>query len=110
MKKILLFLSALLFVTPLLAQTKIITGTVKDKSNGDPLIGVTVVLKGTQVASTTDEDGKYDLAIPASGGTVVFSYVGYKTQTADVSDQPDLSIDMEKGQQILDEVVVVGYG
>ncbi|MBA3647437.1 MAG: TonB-dependent receptor [Chitinophagales bacterium] len=110
MKKVILLPSVMLFCINLFAQSRIISGTVTDKNSHDRLIGVTVILKGTQTASTTDEQGQYTLAIPEAGGTLVFSYIGYKAFTSEVTDQSIFDVGMDQGQQVLDEVLVVGYG
>lgn len=92
------------------AQTRQITGTVSDKAGNEPLIGVTVVLKGTQTAGITDDFGIYYLQVPETGGTLIFSYVGYETQMIDFINQPVINVSLSNTQQLLKEVVVVGYG
>lgn len=108
-RSLLLAISLLTFLTAM-AQNRLITGTVSDKSGNEPLIGVTVVLKGTQTASITDESGKYTLQVPESGGTLIFSYVGYETVQLDFKEQVVLNATMSNTEQLLKEVVVVGYG
>lgn len=83
-----------------------VTGTVTD-SEGEPLIGVTVLVKGTSNGTATDFDGKFSLN-NASGKTLVFSYIGYKTQ--EVKAGEDMKVVMTDDTALLDEVVVVGYG
>ena len=73
MRKHLLLAIMLLHGIIVVAQTRQITGTVSDKSGNEPLIGVTVVLKGTQTAGITDDFGIYYLQVPETGGTLIFS-------------------------------------
>lgn len=88
-------------------QTKKISGTVLDETNS-PMIGVTVRVKGGQVGTTTDLDGKFSLNVP-EGAVVVFSYIGYKDYTLNVGSQSSYSIKMVSENEALDEVVVIGY-
>lgn len=89
------------------SQQKTATGTVYDE-NGDPMVGVTVKVRGTQTAVITDLDGKFSL--PASeGSTLEFSYVGYVSQSLKVS-RKAISITLQPDSKLMDEVVVIGYG
>src|SRR5690606_34037669 len=90
------------------AQT-IISGTVTDHSNV-PLPGVTVMEEGTNNGTVTDFDGQYSLTLNSDNTTLMFSYIGFSTQSINVSGQSTINVSMEENQQILDEVVVVGYG
>lgn len=110
MRKHLLLAIMLLPGIIVVAQTRQITGTVSDKAGNEPLIGVTVVLKGTQTAGITDDFGIYYLQVAETGGTLIFSYVGYETQMIDFTNQPVINISLSNTQQLLKEVVVVGYG
>ena len=89
-------------------QEKFVTGTVLDE-HGDPLIGVTILIKGTNSGTVTDLDGKFSLKVP-SGAQLEISYIGYKNQLVTVDDQSVLLIKMVSDTELLDEVVVVGYG
>ncbi|MDP4201644.1 MAG: TonB-dependent receptor [Bacteroidota bacterium] len=89
-------------------QSKKVTGTVTDE-NGEPLIGVTITLKGQAKGTVTDVDGKFSLEVPNSAVLVV-SYVGYKRQFVDYKGQTVLDIKMESDVEKLNEVVVIGYG
>ena len=84
-----------------------VTGTVTDKS-GMPLIGVSVVEKGTTNGNVTDIDGKYSVKVE-KGKTLVFSYIGYQTQEVKVESNV-INVTMNEDSQLLDEVVVIGYG
>jgi len=90
-------------------QEKVITGTVTDET-GEPLIGVSVSVKGTTTGTMTDIDGKYSLSVPGSSAIIVFTYVGYDTQEFTVGNQSSFSVVMKSKDSFLDEVVVVGYG
>ncbi|MDR1091661.1 MAG: carboxypeptidase-like regulatory domain-containing protein, partial [Prevotella sp.] len=85
-----------------------ITGQVLDK-DGEPLVGVSVSIKGTSTGVMTDADGKFSISV-TSGATLVFKYIGYIEQEIVASNQQDLRIVMQEDQKMLDEVVVVGFG
>lgn len=88
------------------------TGTVKGQvvdSNGEPIIGASVLLKGTTQGTITDFDGNFSLD-NASKATLVVSFIGYKTQEIVVNGQSTLQITLAEDTEVLEEVVVVGYG
>lgn len=85
-----------------------ISGTVKDAS-GATLPGVSVLVKGTNRGTVTDLDGKFSLSAP-EGGALVFSFIGYASQTVTVGSQNVVDITLQEDSQALDEVVVIGYG
>ena len=78
--------------------------------DGEPLIGVNVVVKGTTIGSMTDMDGRYVLENVPSNAIVEFSYIGYLQQSINVGNKSSLDITLAEDTQKLDEVVVVGYG
>lgn len=90
-------------------QAITIKGTVTDMT-GEPLPGVSVVVKGTTTGVMTDIDGKYSINVPNREATLVISYMGFKTQEHKVGDKTTFDIVLEDQSQDLDEVVVVGYG
>ncbi len=90
-------------------QTRTIKGQIIDE-NGEPLIGVSVLVKGTTVGTVTDLDGNYSLDIPSGHSALEISYIGYKTINVSITQSPTLNVKMEPDTQSLDEVVVVGYG
>ena len=100
----------LVCMTPLWAfsQNITVTGTVQDEA-GDPLIGATVQQKGSGNGIATDVDGRFSLNLPKNA-TLVVSYVGYTTQTVAVDGRTNLTIVLKEDSEVLDEVVVVGYG
>jgi TonB-linked SusC/RagA family outer membrane protein len=87
-----------------------ISGKVTSAEDGQPLPGVSILLKGTTTGTVTDSDGKYALSIPDAGGTLVFSYVGFITQEVAVGTSNELNITMVADIRALEQVVVVGYG
>lgn len=90
-------------------QTTKVNGVVSDM-NGEPLIGVNVVQKGgTDNGTITDINGRFTLNVP-SNATLVFSYIGYKTQEVAVNGQQTLNVKLSEDSETLDEVVVIGYG
>ena len=97
---------ALLATTALFAQNKV-SGTVVD--NIGPVIGASVVEKGTNNGAITDLDGKYTISV-RPGATLVFSSIGYATQEIAVGSQSVIDVVLAEDTEFLDEVVVVGYG
>ncbi len=91
-----------------LAQTKTVTGVVKE-TNGDPIIGASVVVKGTTTGTVTDIDGNYSINVPANGKTLVISYVGMKNKELPVTGST-INATLEENSTELDELVVIGYG
>lgn len=110
MKRVWLFAIALLMsALSIAAQTLNVTGIVKDDS-GDEVIGATIKVVGTSLGTTTDFDGTFSIANVPVGSTISISYVGCLTQNITVKDATPLEITLKSDQQVLDEVVVVGYG
>ncbi|WP_237235564.1 SusC/RagA family TonB-linked outer membrane protein [Sphingobacterium mizutaii] len=87
-----------------------VRGTVKDISTGQPLAGVTVSVKGTNQATTTDENGNYSLEGVPGSATLVFTSVGLEKKEVSVSNQSSINVDLTPTSDNIDEVVVVGYG
>lgn len=87
-----------------------ITGTIKSSSDGLPLPGVTVKVKGTTVGTVTDIDGKYAINVPNENSILVFSFVGFESQEIPVSGRSIINLDLSEDLEELGEVVVVGYG
>ena len=108
----LITLLMLITVSSVFAQgTKKLTGIVSDLS-GEPLIGVSIVVKGTTIGTVTDLNGGYSLNIPDENkkATLIFTYVGYLKQEISVNNKHTLNVIMKEDDKLLDEVVVVGYG
>lgn len=89
-------------------KTKQVSGRIVD-ANGEPLIGVSVLEKGTTNGTITDFDGNYTLTVPENA-TLQFSYIGYKSTEMPVSGQASINLTMREDSEILDEVVVTALG
>ena len=86
-----------------------ISGTVRD-ANGETIVGASVLVQNTTIGTVTDLDGQYQLDVDA-GKKIVISYVGYKSQTISVTDSRTVyNVTLEEDSEVLDDVVVVGYG
>ncbi|HAS44804.1 MAG TPA: SusC/RagA family TonB-linked outer membrane protein [Microscillaceae bacterium] len=109
MTKQLLFVLLCLFSYQVMAQNTTVQGTVKGK-DGEALPSVTVLLKGTSTGIATDGEGKYQLNVPSGGGTLVFSFLGYKTQEVAINGQTVIDVTLLEDNALLNEVVVTGYG
>ena len=110
MKTVKFFLTvlALFAVSFAWAQNIAVKGTVTDQ-NGDPIIGVYVLLQGSTQGTSTDVDGNYVINAPANG-TLVFSLVGMKDVVMPINNKAQINVVMEEDAMLLDDVVVVGYG
>lgn len=106
--KLILVMALLLNVSLFAQDSYTLTGTVTDETNS-PLIGVNVLIVGTSTGTTTDLDGNYQLAV-TSGNVLEFSYLGYETQSITITDQRNLNLSLSDDTNVLDQVVVVGYG
>ena len=87
-----------------------VRGTVTDADTGDPLPGVSILVKGTAQGTITGIDGDYTLNVPAGSDSLQFSYIGYVTQTIAVAGRSVIDVTMQSEALQGDEVVVVGYG
>ena len=94
---------------PMIQQEKKITvmGNVKDE-NGEPLIGVNVVVRGTMIGCVTDIDGNFSLADVSENAVISISYIGYQTQ--DIPVKATINVVLKEDSEALNEVVVIGYG
>ena len=91
------------------AQTQKVTGVVISEEDGQPVIGASVLVKDTQIGAITGVDGDFTLPnVPSSAKTLVISYIGMKTQ--EVSIRANMKVSMKPDTEVLDEVVVTGYG
>ena len=92
-----------------MAQKRLISGVIRDKSTNETLPGVSVLEKGSKNGITTNMDGKYELSVSASA-TLVISYIGMKPMEVKVGNSSTVNISLESSNEVIDEVVVVGYG
>ncbi|TSA49860.1 MAG: hypothetical protein D4R43_03205 [Sphingobacteriales bacterium] len=113
MKKVILHIIPVLLIVmgsmDLFAQTRIITGTVKD-SNGDAIIGASILVQGTTVGTYSDVNGGFSLAVAADAKKLVIRYLGMKTQEIALGASNTLDLKMEEDVLGLDEVVVTAIG
>lgn len=104
-----LFMLSFIFCANLTAQNqKSVTGTILDE-RGESIIGASILVKGTTVGTVTDIDGKFSLNVEENA-TLTVSYIGFASQDISVSGQTDLQITLKEDSELLDEVVVIGYG
>ncbi len=89
-----------------------VSGRVTSSENGDGLPGVSVVLKGSTIGTSTDGEGRFTLTIPENqaGGTLMFSFIGFVSQEIAIGGQSTIDIRLNLDRKALEEVVVVGYG
>lgn len=108
----------LILINPLTIKTEsqsvkqeyTVTGRITD-SHGDPIPGVNILLKGESTVGTiSDVDGRYMLAVRKENAVLVFSFVGYVTQQISVGNQKSIDVVLKEDMELIDEVVVVGYG
>ncbi|MFD1141486.1 SusC/RagA family TonB-linked outer membrane protein [Larkinella insperata] len=109
--KSLIWLFLLSLTLPCIAQNnRSLTVRGRVTSGTEALPGVNVIIKGTQQGTTTDVDGQYSLAVPNSGATLTFSYIGYVSQEIAVGNRSTIDVALQSDERSLSEVVVVGYG
>lgn len=92
------------------AQEKTVTGVVTSEDTGEPLPGVNIVIEGTFQGTATDADGTYSIDVPSSETTLLFSAIGFSTQSVVVGDRTTINVELPPYLQAVDEVVVIGYG
>lgn len=108
-----IYLTALMFMlisSIAMAQTGTVKGKVTEASTGEPAIGVSVLLKGTSDGAITDENGLYSIPAATSSGTLVFSFIGMKTQEVEINGRSEVNVIMQNDNVLLEDIVVVGYG
>jgi TonB-linked SusC/RagA family outer membrane protein len=99
----------LLFIQSLFAQNIGVTGTVKAE-NGEPIVGVSILVKGTSNGVVSDLDGKFTLRNVSSNATLVFSCIGFAHAEIPVNSRQQIDVVLKEDQLILEELVVIGYG
>ena len=104
------FLLAICFTLPVLAQNnRLITGSVYDDQNL-PVVGATVVVKGTTIGVTTDIDGNFSIDVPVDAQILVVSFIGMVKQEINIVDKSNFKVVLESEISVLQDVIVVGYG
>lgn len=108
------FLSLILFLLTLSATISYaqvtVNGVVTSSTDGNTLAGVNVIEKGTTRGTSTSAEGTYELTVSGAEAILVFSYVGFKTKEVVVGDQETIDVILEEDLQLLEDIVVVGYG
>lgn len=92
------------------AQERTVSGRITSVEDGSSLPGVNVLLKGTTVGSVTDADGRYSISVPSTGGTLVFSFIGLKSQELEVGTRNTVDLQMSQDIAQLNEVVITAGG
>jgi TonB-linked SusC/RagA family outer membrane protein len=111
MKRILLVMMfSTMLGTLVWAQSRQVQGTVVSAEDNQPLPGVNILVQGTTKGAVTDANGSFSIELTGSENTLVFSFIGYKSQTVEVGSQTQVSITLEPDAMALEEIVVVGYG
>ncbi len=110
MKKFLLICFSFGFALSVWAQDRVVTGRVTSADDGSGLPGVNVQLKGTTIGSVTDADGKFSLSVPASGGSLIYSFIGLGTQEVEIGQRAVVDVQLGLDIKQLSEVVVTGTG
>lgn len=106
-QRLIALLAALVFLAGS-AYARIVQGTVYDASTQEPIVGASVLVKGSQIGAATDIDGHFRIDVPSKDSELMVSYIGMKTQV--VKAVPDMKIYLETSMESLDEVMVVAYG
>ena len=110
MKNIIVLSLALIVSFQLMAQQRRVSGTVVDSRDQSAMIGANIIEKGTANGTVTDNDGRFFLNLTTSNPVLVISTIGYKTVEVTVGNRSILNLEMYEDTELLDEVVVVGYG
>jgi TonB-dependent SusC/RagA subfamily outer membrane receptor len=112
MRKFTILLAFMMFLGVLAthAQKKVISGKVSSTEDGTALPGVTVIVKGTTLGTSTDVDGNYQLSVPEKSTHLVFSFIGKKTLEAEIGSRTVINVSLEDDVMNLDEVVVTAIG
>jgi len=111
MKNYLLVCLLMLFTgANLFAQDRTVSGQVTDSDTDEAIPGVNILIQGTTQGTVTDIDGNYELSVPSGGVVLMYSYVGYKSQTIDIGTRTTINIALVADVTALSEIVVTGYG
>ncbi|EAZ80838.2 SusC/RagA family TonB-linked outer membrane protein [Algoriphagus machipongonensis] len=104
-----LFLFGLMLSVPLYAQQSI-KGKVTSQEDGEPLPGVSILIQGTTTGAVTDIDGNYSISVPNSESVLVFSFIGFESQTRRVGNNSEINVTLAYSSSELDEVIVTAFG
>ncbi|GAB2582103.1 SusC/RagA family TonB-linked outer membrane protein [Spirosoma areae] len=99
-----------LFAIPLLAQDRVITGTITSSEDSSPLPGVNISVKGTTRGTTTDGNGTYSLSVPSNANAVIYSFIGFVRQEVPIGNQSVVDVKLIPDASQLQEVVVTALG
>jgi len=110
MKKALLMSMFWVWLMPLAIAQQQVSGIVTDNSDGNPLPGVNILVKGSATGAVTGMDGGYNLSVPGPDAILVFSFIGYQSQEVPIGNRSVININLEPDLSTLSEVIVVGYG
>lgn len=91
-------------------QKNTVSGTITNAESGEPLNGVNILIEGTKTGTVTDKNGNYSLKVPKQNSVLIASCKGYKSQMIVYTGQPTIDIKLVANVEVLDEVVIVGYG
>lgn len=91
-------------------KSRVITGTIVDAADGSPIIGASVIVKNTSEGTISDIDGNFSLKVPSDAKALTISYIGYMSQELMLNNSDAIHVKLKSNSEILDEVIVVGYG
>lgn len=109
MKKISLVFGLMLFVVGFTMAQKTVTGKVTD-GEGEALIGVSILVEGTNTGTVTDIEGSYSLNVPDGSNVLIFSYTGFSSQNVDINNRTMIDVTLETSAELLQEVIVTAFG
>ena len=104
------FVLCTLSLSTLLTAQTTVTGLVMDGTNNETAIGASIIVPGTTVGTVTDFDGRFTIEVPDGKVILQISMVGYKTQVVNIKGKTSVEVTLMEDAQLMDEVVVVGYG
>ncbi len=110
LKKFCLLFTFIFCAIQIFAQGVVVTGKVTDGNTGEPLPGVNLILAGTTTGTTTNANGNFSLEVPDENAQIVFSFVGYVSETIDLEGRTTLDVVLVPDILSLEEIIVVGYG
>lgn len=108
-RKLFYLIAVILLSSNAMAQVRV-SGKVTNAKDGSALANVTVTIKGTTTGTTTDEQGLYEISVPGASSVLVFSFTGFTSKEVRVANQSTINVALQSKANILNEVVVIGYG